>query len=229
MSTDHSGLQRALGYRFGDPGLLERALTHRSAGHVNNERLEFLGDALLNFVIAEALYSARPQADEGDLSRLRATLVREETLALAARRIDLGEWLVLGSGELKSGGYRRDSILADGLEALVGAVLLDGGAEQAGALCRRLLAPELNDLPDPQTLKDSKTRLQEALQARGRPLPDYAVLSESGPAHRRHFTVRCRLPDAAAETTGEGGSRRAAEQQAAERMLEGLLTENQSA
>lgn len=223
MNEDLERLQRALGYRFQDEPALLRALTHRSASHDNNERLEFLGDALLNFAVGEAMYLKLPRAAEGDLSRLRATLVREETLAAAARRIQLGEVLRLGSGELKSGGFRRDSILADGLEAVIGAVYLEGGFEAARALCLRLLEPELAHLPDPLTLKDAKTRLQERLQAAGRPLPEYAVLSEEGPPHRRSFRVRCRLPDDATETAGEGASRKFAEQQSAERMLELLV------
>jgi ribonuclease-3 len=219
LNEDLERLQRALGYRFREEPALLRALTHRSASHDNNERLEFLGDALLNFAVGEALYLRLPRAAEGDLSRLRATLVREETLASVARRIQLGEVLRLGSGELKSGGFRRDSILADGLEAVIGAAYLDGGFDAARKLCLRLLEPELGNLPDPLSLKDAKTRLQEQLQAAGRPLPEYAVLSEEGPPHRRSFRVRCRLPDDRAETMGEGASRKFAEQQSAERML----------
>jgi ribonuclease-3 len=224
LNPNDERLARALSYRFGDGGWLERALTHRSAGSDNNERLEFLGDALLNFVIADAAFSALPDATEGDLSRLRATLVREESLAVVSRRIGLGEFLHLGSGELKSGGFRRDSILADGLEAIIGAVYLDGGVEAARAVCLHLFADELQHLPDPLTLKDSKTRLQEFLQAAGRPLPDYTVTAESGPPHRRSFTVGCRVADAPdCSSVGEGSSRRLAEQQAAQRMLERLL------
>ncbi|HWY24750.1 MAG TPA: ribonuclease III [Nevskia sp.] len=222
MSEDLARLQRALGYHFQDEPALLRALTHRSASHENNERLEFLGDALLNFAVGEAMFLTQPKAAEGDLSRLRATLVREETLASVARRIQLGEVIRLGSGELKSGGFRRDSILADGLEAIIGAVYLDGGFEAARALCLRLLEPELEHLPDPLNLKDAKTRLQERLQAAGRPLPEYTVLSEEGPPHRRSFKVRCRLLDDQAETAGEGASRKFAEQQSAERMLDVL-------
>ncbi|MBL6750578.1 MAG: ribonuclease III [Nevskia sp.] len=223
MNPHDERLQAALGYRFGDERRLARALTHRSASADNNERLEYLGDALLNFVIADSVFAAFPQASEGDLSRLRATLVREEALAAAARRIGLGDFLRLGSGELKSGGYRRDSILADGLEAVIGAVHLDGGFDAARGVCLRLFAEELGNLPDPLTLKDPKTRLQELLQATGRPLPEYAVLGESGPPHRRSFTVSCRLADGQDDgTVGEGGSRRLAEQQAAQRMLERL-------
>ena len=223
MSEDLARLQRALGYRFQDEGALRRALTHRSVGHDNYERLEFLGDGLLNFVVGATLYQHRPKAAEGDLSRLRATLVREETLAVVARRIELGEVVNLGPGELKSGGFRRDSILADALEAVIGAAYLDGGFEAARDLCLRLLANELEHLPDPGSLKDAKTRLQEHLQAAGRPLPEYVVLSEEGPPHRRSFLVRCRLPDDGRESAGEGASRKFAEQQSAERMLHSLI------
>jgi ribonuclease-3 len=145
-------LQSALGYVFRDPVLLEQALTHRSYSSANNERLEFLGDALLSAVVADTLYHQRARAEEGALSRLRASLVREETLALLARRLELGEWLRLGEGELKSGGWRRDSVLADALEAIFGAVYLDGGFSAVQACCLKLLAPELAQLPDPETL-----------------------------------------------------------------------------
>lgn len=215
-------LVRALGYRFNDASLLQRALTHRSHGSDNNERLEFLGDALLNFAIGAEIFRVRPAAPEGDLSRLRASLVREETLAIAARRLPLADAVRLGSGELKSGGFRRDSILADAFEAIIGAVYLDGGIEPAVQLCVRLLEPELQNMPDAGSLKDPKTRLQEFLQASSRPLPEYLVLREEGPAHRRHFSVQCRLPDSDEQVEAEGASRRNAEQQAAERMLERL-------
>jgi ribonuclease-3 len=222
LNEARSQLLRDLGHRFGDDRLFERALTHRSAAADNNERLEFLGDALLNLAIADDLFHTHPKAAEGDLSRLRASLVREPTLAAAARRIKLGESINLGPGELRSGGFRRDSILADGLEALIGAVYLDAGFDAATALCRRLLASELATLPDAGSLKDAKTQLQEWLQAIPRPLPEYTVLREQGPAHRRHFTVRCRLIDDDNAIEAEGNSRRAAEQTAAERMLRRL-------
>jgi len=208
-----------LGYQFRDAALLQQALTHRSYAHGNNERLEFLGDGLLNFVIGERLYSLQPKAEEGALSRLRASLVREETLARLGRDLQLGELLRLGESELKSGGYRRDSILADAVEAVIGAVYLDGGFEAARAVCERLYAPLLADLPDAESLKDPKTRLQEALQADGRPLPRYEILSESGPPHARRFAVRCLLPDNESFTESEGASRRSAEQRAAELMI----------
>jgi ribonuclease III len=212
-------LQQRLGYRFGDPGLLERALSHRSLGGRNNERLEFLGDALVNFVIAATLYAVKPTAEEGALSRLRASLVREESLAQLARELDLGSVIRLGESELKSGGFRRDSILADAFEAVLGAVYLDGGFGAAQAVCERLFAPMLANLPDAESLKDPKTRLQEWLQARSRPLPRYEVLAEDGPAHARRFAVSCSLADAESQTFAEAASRRVAEQQAAAEML----------
>lgn len=219
MNDARARLQGALGCEFRDERWLERALTHRSAGQAHNERLEFLGDALLNFVIGEALFRERPAATEGELSRLRAALVCEAALADIARRLELGEALQLGPGELKSGGFRRDSILADALEAVIGALYLDRGMETAREACLRLYAEALQRLP--QTMpKDAKTQLQETLQARGRPLPEYAVLNEAGPPHRRRFRVRCRLPDTGQESEGEGGSRRQAEQQAAQAMLD---------
>ncbi|MDP3293814.1 MAG: ribonuclease III [Nevskia sp.] len=212
----------ALGYQFLDAALLQRALTHRSFGVDHNERLEFLGDALLNFAIAAEIFRLRPKAPEGDLSRLRASIVREETLAAAARRLPLSDVIRLGSGELRTGGFRRDSTLADVLEALIGAVYLDGGTEPAHALCLKLLAPELEALPEAGSLKDYKTRLQEVLQAESRPLPEYTVLSEDGPAHRRNFAVRCLLPDSGQIMEAEAHSRRIAEQRAASAMLDAI-------
>ena len=223
--ADLEGFVRRLGHRFADPGLLEQALTHRSAGGANNERLEFLGDALLGLVVAEELYRLRPRASEGDLSRLRASLVRRETLAEIARELALGEWLRLGQGELKSGGYRRDSVLANGLEAVIGAVLLDGGHEAARSLLLQLYATRLAELPARAALKDPKTRLQEYLQAHGQPLPDYEVVAVDGEEHRRTFTVACRVDGQAAPFEGTGLSRRKAEQQAASRALAGLAGE----
>lgn len=222
MSVPYPDLVRRLGYSFRDPQLLEQALTHRSAAARNNERLEFLGDGLLNFVIGAALYRLQPAAEEGALSRLRASLVREETLALLGRDLKLGEWLRLGESELKSGGFRRDSILADAVEALIGAIYLDGGFEPAREVCERLYAGLLAALPDAESLKDAKTRLQERLQAAGRPLPRYEVLVESGPPHARRFHVRCSLQDQELVTESEGPSRRGAEQGAAELMIEKL-------
>ncbi len=217
-------LQKAIGYRFRDAELLLRALTHRSFDHDNNERLEFLGDALLNFTVAAEVFRLRPKAPEGDLSRLRASVVREETLAVAARRVPLSEAMRFGPGELRTGGHKRGSSLADGLEALVGGVYLDGGIEAAQALCLLLLAPELANLPEVGSLKDFKTRLQEVLQAQSRPLPEYSVLREEGPAHRRSFLVRCQLGDDPLATEAEAHSRRIAEQQAASKMLDAITS-----
>jgi ribonuclease-3 len=213
-------LQQRLAYRFADAALLERALSHRSIGSRNNERLEFLGDALVNFVVAEVLHATKPTAEEGALSRLRASLVREESLARLARELDLGDVLRLGESELKSGGFRRDSILADAFEAVLGAIHLDGGFDAARAATLRLFAPLLEQLPDAESLKDPKTRLQEWLQARSRPLPRYEVLAEEGPAHARRFSVSCSLADDDSSTFAQAGSRRVAEQQAAAAMLE---------
>jgi len=212
--------QRRLGYGFRDPQLLARALTHRSAASANNERLEFLGDGLVNFVVAEALYRARPDAEEGDLSRLRASLVCEDSLARLAEGLGLGEVLTLGGGALKSGGFRSAPILADTLEAVFGAVYLDGGFDAGRAACEHVLAAALAQLPDAASLKDAKTRLQEHLQGRGRPLPVYELLSAEGPEHRPSFKVCCRLGDAHDVTEGVASNRRAAEQDAAERMLQ---------
>ena len=218
-SAELDRLQRRLGYRFRDPQLLALALTHRSAGAANNERLEFLGDGLINFVVAEALYRARPDAEEGDLSRLRASLVCEDSLARLAEGLGLGEVLTVGGGTLKSGGFRSAPILADTLEAVLGAVYLDGGFDAGRAACEQVLATALAQLPDAASLKDAKTRLQEHLQAHSRPLPVYELLSSEGPEHRPSFKVCCRLTDAREVTEGVASNRRAAEQNAAERML----------
>lgn len=212
-------LQRRIGYRFEQPLLLRQALTHRSSSSINNERLEFLGDALISAFVAERLYTLQPRAGEGALSRLRASLVREQSLARLARDIDLGPLLQLGEGELKSGGWRRDSVLADALEALVAAAYLDGSIAGLQTVCAHLFGAALADLPDPETLKDPKTRLQEWLQGRNRPLPLYEVLAEAGPAHRRQFRVRARLADADRHSEARGSSRRTAEQQAAAALL----------
>lgn len=208
------------GHRFADAGLLEQALTHRSAGARHNERLEFLGDALLNLFVAEALYTHWPQVDEGALTRARAELVRESTLAGIARQLQVGQRLVLGPGELKSGGHRRDSILADALEALVAAIYLDSGFEHCRAVVLPWFEAAIAALPPPHRVgKDAKTRLQEWLQGRQRPLPRYTLVAESGEDHAKRFLVHCTLADADLRSEGEAGSRRAAEQAAAERML----------
>ena len=225
MSDGLSALEQALHYRFKDPALLAQALTHRSAAGSNNERLEYLGDGLLNFVIGEAAYTQWHRAPEGDLSRLRASLVCEDSLARLAKGLKISDHLRMGGGELKSGGYRRESILADALEALIGAIYLDGGFEPARETILHLFAESLATLPEPETLKDSKTRLQEYLQGDSRPLPEYRVLSEHGPPHRRVFQVACKLSDSGHETESGGTSRKQAEQDAARLMFEKLKGE----
>jgi len=213
-----------LDYRFRDPALADLALTHRSAGRPNNERLEFLGDALLGAVVGEMLYDAHPRASEGELSRLRAQLVNGQALALVARELELGEGLKLGSGELKSGGYRRDSILADAFEALVAAVYLDGGFEACREAVRGLFAQRVADLP--KSSKDAKTRLQEWLQARGLPLPVYELTGSSGEDHAKVFEVVCSITEPAPlRAEAYGPSRRAAEQDAAEVVLAQLAAQ----
>lgn len=211
-----------LPYTFRDGGLLEQALTHRSRGNRHNERLEYLGDALLNFTVAALLYRERPEAAEGDLSRMRARLVRDRTLAQIAREIGLGDHLRLGPGELKSGGYLRESILADALEAIFGAALLDGGVEAAQRLVETLLRPRIETLPSAEMLKDPKTRLQELLQGQGLRLPDYAVVEERGAEHQREFTVSCDVELLPAPVQATASSRRKAEQAAARSVLERL-------
>ncbi len=211
--------ERAIGHVFADPALCTAALTHRSAAGVHNERLEFLGDSVLNCAAARLLYEADRGADEGTLSRRRATLVSGDTLAHIAAELGLGDYLRLGSGELKSGGFRRASILADALEALIGAVFLDAGFEAASAVVERLLRARLDGLAPVSALKDPKTRLQEALQGHGLALPIYSLTGVSGEAHDQTFTVSCECAACGLVTHGEGASRRRAEQLAAERML----------
>lgn len=222
LKTAGEWLRDKLGYECRDPALLEAALTHRSAGSSHNERLEFLGDAVLNCVVARLVFDEFAAADEGDLSRFRASLVSGESLAVIAAEIDLGNQLRLGSGELKSGGFRRKSILADALEALFGAVYLDGGFEAAAGVVERLFVPRLDRLPSAAELKDPKTRLQEALQARGLPLPAYSVESISGEAHNQLFQVRCSVSSLGLKVSASGPSRRRAEQAAAQLLLSAL-------
>lgn len=219
-------LAKKLGLSFSDPGLLRRALTHRSAETENNERLEFLGDAILGFVIAECLYERFPEADEGVLSRLRATLVNQSSLAALARKLNLGDYLILGSGELKSGGYRRDSILSDALEAIMGALLRDQGIDACRQWILNLFAEPIEGLSLQDWKKDPKTRLQELMQGRGLELPIYILLSMEGQPHDQHFRVECRVPLVPEPTSGEGASRKKAEQQAAEKMLAKLSEES---
>lgn len=218
-----SALGRQIDYQFNNTALLDQALTHRSVGARNNERLEFLGDSILNFVIADALFKLYPDLREGDLSRLRASLVNGESLAQIARGLGLGDCLNLGGGELRSGGHRRSSILADCVESLIGAVYCDSGFERSRELVLRLYRDKLQNIPDPQSLKDPKTRLQELLQARKHALPHYEVINVSGKAHQQEFEVQCRIDDPAVLTTAIGSSRRKAEQLAAERAIEQLL------
>ena len=218
MDNAERWLSKTLGYSFSDVGLLQQALTHRSAPGVSNERLEFLGDAVLDIVISEVLFHALPDAPEGDLSRLRASIVRDTSLAGVAAELGIGEQLILGSGERKTGGHRRQSILADALEALFGAVYLDSDLDTAAELIRGIFRDKLEELPHADDLRDPKTRLQEWLQARGASPPDYELVNVTGKAHQQHFEVRCLVPDRE-PAPGEGRSRRSAEQQAARRML----------
>jgi ribonuclease III len=211
-----------LGYEPRDPELFRAALTHRSAPGPNNERLEFLGDAVLNLVVAHHLYAAFPAATEGDLSRLRARVVSGEPLAEVAASLELGEALQLGSGELKTGGFRRQSILADAFEAVCGALYLDGGLAVAEDVIARLFGPLIASLPAPHELKDAKTRLQEYLQSRGFMLPRYRVERVEGEAHAQVFHVTCQVPALRLTAEGRGSSRRRAEQEAAERILSAI-------
>jgi ribonuclease-3 len=211
-----------LEYQFENQELLNQALTHRSASKSNYERLEFLGDSFLNFIVAALLYEHCPGHDEGDLSRARASLVNRKTLAEIAGELDIEQQIILGDGERRTGGAQRSSILADVVEALIGAMLLDGGHAAAQALIVRLFESRISDLPLPDELKDAKTRLQEWLQGRGRGLPVYSVESMSGKDHERVFNVRCELEDSDRCSVGMGRSRRSAEQSAAAAMLRGL-------
>lgn len=213
-------IEHAIGYVFGSRGILDQALTHRSFGAQHNERLEFLGDSVLNCVIAQALYERFAEVREGDLSRLRANLVRQETLADIAQGLGLGGQLRLGEGELKSGGFRRPSILADALEAVFGAVFVDGGFEQARQTILRLYEPSFANLDPHRSGKDAKTTLQEFLQGRRLALPQYQLRATRGEAHAQEFEVECLIPELGIVTTGRGPSRRAAEQEAARRAFE---------
>ena len=213
-------IERAIGYVFSSRSIQDQALTHRSFGAVHNERLEFLGDSVLNCVIAQALYERFSEVRAGDLSRLRANLVRQETLAEVAQRLGLGEKLRLGEGELKSGGFRRPSILADALEALFGAVFVDGGFEQARKTILMLYEPFLAHLDPRHSGKDAKTALQEFLQGRRLALPQYQLRATRGEAHAQEFEVECLIPELGISTLGRGPSRRAAEQEAARRAFE---------
>lgn len=224
MNPSFDRLLRALSYRFQDTSLVEQALTHRSVGHHNNERLEFLGDAILGCVIAEELYRRFPEASEGDLTRLRATLVKGDTLAEIGKGLALGDYVRLGSGELKSGGFRRSSILACAVEALIGAVYLDGGFDAAKSLVLALYRERLECVSPEDELKDPKTRLQEFLQSRKLPLPRYELVRVDGDAHNQTFYVECLAETLKERIPGHGSSRRKAEQSAAKKMLK-ILSE----
>ena len=224
MATRLPRLEAALDYHFSNRNLLVQAVTHRSHGAAHNERLEFLGDSVLNFVVASLLYERFPHTDEGDLSRMRASLVRQATLADIATRLSLSDYLKLGEGELKSGGFRRPSILSDALEAIFGAVYMDGGFGPA----QRVIAAQYQDLlakVDPRSQgKDAKTLLQERLQAMRFDLPLYTVIATHGAAHDQLFEVACDIPRLEIRVQAAGSSRRAAEQAAAQLALERLDT-----
>lgn len=213
--NDLERLSNRIDYQFNDLGYLESALTHRSAGKNHYERMEFLGDSILSFVISVELYVSYPSATEGELSRLRAHLVKGETLSELAADLQVGDFLRLGSGELKSGGFRRKSILADALESLIGAIYLDGGLEPAQAFVLRLLRDKLDAIDLSDELKDPKTRLQELLQSKGLTLPEYEIIATTGQAHNQTFEVACRVSLLNVPVHGTGSSRRKAEQAAA--------------
>jgi ribonuclease-3 len=216
-------IQSILKYNFHQPELLEQALTHRSYSRSHNyERLEFLGDSVLNLVISENIYRREPNASEGELSRIRASLVKEEALALVAREMNLGDHINLGAGELKSGGYRRASILSDTLEAILGAIYLDGGFEPARDTITSLYGENLLNLPDSKSLKDAKTQLQEYLQSKQIEVPEYRVVQTVGKSHDQTFTVSCEVEAISLTSTGKGLSRKKAEQDAAQNALHQL-------
>jgi ribonuclease-3 len=217
--------ERVLNYRFSDLDLLAQALTHKSVSADNNERLEFLGDAILDLTISLELYSGKPTVHEGGLSRYRAELVRNESLVKLAGKIGLAPFIILGRGEQHSGGRYRDSVLANALEALFGAILLDGGFNAANKVILELFRDQLARLPDEQELKDAKTRLQEYLQARHLPPPDYDLLQVTGAPHAQTFEVACRITEPGIETSGNGSSRRRAEQVAASLALEKFISD----
>ncbi|MCG6463688.1 ribonuclease III [Vibrio parahaemolyticus] len=222
MNSPIDKLERKLGYQFKDAGLINLALTHRSANSKHNERLEFLGDSILSFVIADDLYHRFPKVNEGDMSRMRATLVRGHTLAELGREFDLGDYLKLGPGELKSGGFRRDSILADAVEAIIGAIYLDSDIEKVRSIVLSWYNSRLEAIKPGISQKDPKTRLQEFLQGRRKPLPVYTVTNIKGEAHNQEFTVECEVAGVDKPVIGKGTSRRKAEQAAAETALEQL-------
>jgi ribonuclease-3 len=224
MSTLVEEIQKIIGYRFGSDELLDRALTHRSAAGPNNERLEFLGDSVLGMLVATDLFRRFPHSDEGSLTRCRARLVRQKTLAAVARKIGLGGLVILGEGAARSGGADRNSILSDVMEAIIGAVYVDGGLGSAEAVVENLFREELESIDPELLLKDPKTELQELLQKLGRPLPRYLVTDTRGAPHQREFVVECVLDDVSDSFSGRGGSHQTAEQNAAEMALQNIRT-----
>ncbi len=229
MTSALRNLTHQLDYDFTDPELLDRALTHSSKSSENNERLEFLGDSVLNLIISAALYERYPEVAEGELTRVRAGLVKRETLAQLARQLQLGDFLRLGAGELRSGGFTRDSILADALEAIFGAVFRDGGIESARTVVLRLYSELLLQVTPETVIKDSKTQLQEYLQSHALATPVYNVVEVSGKAHNQNFRVECIVPTLGQPVEGSGKSRRAAEQEAAAKALELMATQDDRA
>ncbi|MDD2658097.1 MAG: ribonuclease III [Methylococcales bacterium] len=227
MIKKSEALCKKLGLRFNNPQLFTMALTHRSASSSNNERLEFLGDSILGFVIAQKLYDIFPEASEGILSRLRASLVNQGSLAELARKHQLGDYLLLGSGELKSGGFRRESILSDALEAIMGALYKDQGIEACQQWIERLFSEKLKSLSLDNWQKDPKTQLQELMQSKKLDLPEYTLITMSGLAHEQMFKVKCAIPLIEEACVGTGVSRKRAEQSAAELMLEILNKDSQ--
>jgi len=216
-------LEKSLGYAFNSGAeLLARALTHKSHSSSNYERLEFLGDSLLGFVVADALFDRFPDADEGQLTRLRASLVRQETLAEVGRELDLGQFLILGPGALKSGDQARDSILSDVVEAIIGVIYLDGGIEPCRQFISRMYEDRLSRCEPDAILKDPKTRLQEFLQQNSQELPVYTILTVTGPPHMQAFIVECRIANGNKAFQGQGASRRKAEQDSAENALRAI-------
>ena len=220
--VNYARLEKKMGYYFSDLSLLSLALTHRSCGSHNNERLEFLGDALLNSCIAQLIYAQFPKEKEGMLSRLRSALVKGETLAEIAREFDLSDYLILGEGERKSGGFRRDSILADTIEAIIGAIFLDSGMDACQEFIEQLFERRLQGLSTDQHLKDPKTRLQELLQARQLPLPVYTIVNIDGQAHQQQFRVRCDTVLLKEGPVASASNRRMAEKMAAAKVLESI-------
>ncbi|MDD9196140.1 ribonuclease III [Aliivibrio sp. S3MY1] len=216
MNSSLQRLEKKIGYQFKDENFLKLALTHRSANGTHNERLEFLGDSILSFVIADELYHRFPKVDEGDMSRMRATLVRGHTLAELGREFQLGDYLFLGPGELKSGGFRRDSILADAVEAIIGGIYLDSDTEVIRGIILAWYKTRLDSIEPGVSQKDPKTRLQEYLQGRRKPLPTYTVTKIKGEAHNQEFTIECIVAGLDEPVIGKGSSRRKAEQSAAD-------------